>query len=66
MAFVCSDCKQQFDSEHDGDVYFDQDTNKPHHVCHDCLIVGARPRRWMMKAQMRRKMEAMERKEQER
>lgn len=65
MAFECVKCKRQFDSEHDGGVYFDQDTNKPFHVCHDCQIVAARSRRWMLKAHVQLKTQAMEKKARE-
>ncbi|NRF95788.1 hypothetical protein HQN89_33720 [Paenibacillus frigoriresistens] len=59
IAFECHECKRQFDSEHDVSLYFDQDTNNGFQVCHDCLIVAARHRRWMMKAQMQLKTRAI-------
>lgn len=66
MALECVSCKRQFNSEHDVMLVFDQDTNKPFYVCHDCQIVAARPRRWMLKAQMQLKTQAMEKKARER
>lgn len=65
VAFFCRMCERSFGSEHDVEWVIDQDTNKGYHVCHDCLIVGARPRRWMMKANMRLKTQAIERKREE-
>ena len=55
MEFNCQSCKQGFESEHEVSLYIDQDTSAKFYVCHDCLIVAARPRRWMMKAHMQLK-----------
>lgn len=55
MDFKCQSCKNIFKNAHDGSLYFDQDTNARFFVCHDCLIVAARPRRWMMKAHIQLK-----------
>jgi len=65
MAFLCVKCEQQFENKNDGERFFDQDTGKPHHVCHDCLILDARPRQWFMKIRMQRKMQAMKQKREE-
>lgn len=62
MGFECAKCKKSFESEHDVELYFDQDTNLGHYVCHDCLIVAARPRRFMLKSHMKYKTQAIERK----
>jgi hypothetical protein len=65
MASECRNCKRTFESEHDVELFFDQDTNEGFRVCHDCLIVSSRHRRWVMKAQMQRKMQALELKRKE-
>lgn len=63
--YECSQCKSQYSSEHDGDIYYDQDTNIPQFVCHDCLIMAARHRRWLLKEHMKLKMQSLAKKVQE-
>lgn len=63
MAHHCLKCKKRFESEHDGSIYFDQETNEPLFACHDCLILSVRSRRpWLLKGYIQLKTQAMEKK----